>query len=149
MNGTGVSGSSSPKAARHKSRAALVVSTAGKLPYRREGDRIYGPGIYDMKGGLVLAVAAFRRIAQARRRTPLPITFLFTPDEELSSLATRSVIEREAAGHRYVLVTEPARDGGKIADASPSGYSKGEGQKPVSKAYKDNWNAIFAKKKKR
>ena len=40
-------------------------------------------------------------------------------------------------------------EGGKIADASPSNYSRGEGQKPVSKAYKDNWNAIFAKKKKR
>ena len=40
-------------------------------------------------------------------------------------------------------------EGGKIADASPSSYSRGEGQKPVSKAYKDNWNAIFAKKKKR
>ncbi len=40
-------------------------------------------------------------------------------------------------------------DGGKIADALPSGYSRGERQKPVSKAYKDNWNAIFAKRKKR
>jgi hypothetical protein len=40
-------------------------------------------------------------------------------------------------------------EGGKIADVAPSGYSRGEGQKPVSKAYKDNWNAIFAKKKKR
>ena len=40
-------------------------------------------------------------------------------------------------------------EGAKIADASPTGYSRGEGQKPVSKAYKDNWNAIFAKKKKR
>jgi hypothetical protein len=38
--------------------------------------------------------------------------------------------------------------GEKAADAS-SGYSRGEGQKPVSKAYKDNWNVIFAKKKKR
>jgi len=38
-------------------------------------------------------------------------------------------------------------EGGQIADASPSGYSRGEGQKPVSKAYKDNWNAIFAKNK--
>jgi len=37
----------------------------------------------------------------------------------------------------------------KNADASPSGYSRGEGQKPVSKAYRDNWNAIFAKKKKK
>ena len=94
-----------------------VGTLAGKLTYRREGDRIYGPGIYDMKGGLMLAISAFGRIAHARRRTPLPITFLFTPDEELSSLATRSVIEREAARHRYVLVTEPARDGGKIVTA--------------------------------
>src|SRR6202521_649847 len=37
--------------------------------------------------------------------------------------------------------------GGDIAAASPTGYSRGEGQKPVSKAYKDNWNVIFAKKK--
>ena len=36
---------------------------------------------------------------------------------------------------------------GKIADAVP--YSRGEGQKPVSQAYRDNWNAIFARKKKR
>jgi hypothetical protein len=40
-------------------------------------------------------------------------------------------------------------EGGEIAAALPSGYSRGEGQKPVSKAYKDNWNVIFAKKKKR
>jgi hypothetical protein len=38
-------------------------------------------------------------------------------------------------------------EGGETA--LPSGYSRGEGQKPVSKAYKDNWNVIFAKKKKR
>ena len=36
-----------------------------------------------------------------------------------------------------------------IAAAVPSGYSRGEGQKPVSKAYRDNWNVIFGKKKKR
>ena len=40
-------------------------------------------------------------------------------------------------------------EGSEKASDSPSGYSRGEGQKPVSKAYKDNWNAIYAKKKKR
>ena len=40
-------------------------------------------------------------------------------------------------------------EGGEKAADSPSGYSRGEGQKPASKAYKDNWNAIYAKKKKR
>ena len=41
-----------------------------------------------------------------------------------------------------------AEDGKKAADLSAN-YSRGEGQKPVSKAYKDNWNAIYAKKKRR
>ncbi len=40
-------------------------------------------------------------------------------------------------------------EGGEKAVDSSSGHSRGEGQKPASKAYKDNWNAIFAKKKKR
>jgi hypothetical protein len=40
-------------------------------------------------------------------------------------------------------------EGGETAAASPSGYNRGEGQKPVSKAYRDNWNVIFARKKKR
>jgi hypothetical protein len=39
-------------------------------------------------------------------------------------------------------------EGGEKAASSPSNYSRGEGQKPVSKAYRDNWNAIYAKKKK-
>ena len=38
-------------------------------------------------------------------------------------------------------------EGGEIAADLPSGYSRGEGKKPVSKAYRDNWNVIFAKKK--
>ena len=40
-------------------------------------------------------------------------------------------------------------DSGDTAAAAPSGYSRGEGQKPVSAAYRENWNAIFAKKKKK
>ena len=44
---------------------------------------------------------------------------------------------------------DPSKAEGGGTAGAPSGYSRGEGQKPVSKAYKDNWNVIFAKKKKR
>jgi len=39
--------------------------------------------------------------------------------------------------------------GGETATGAPSNYSRGEGQKPVTAAYKENWNAIFAKKDKK
>jgi hypothetical protein len=51
--------------------------------------------------------------------------------------------------NKITSVDSSKAEGGEIAAAAPSGYSRGEGQKPVSKAYKDNWNVIFAKKKKR
>jgi glutamate carboxypeptidase len=87
---------------------------AGPLPMRREGNKVYGPGIYDMKGGLVLAIAAFRQLARDGIARQLPLTFLFNPDEEVGSVGSRKAIEQEGARHRYVLVTEPKRGGGKI-----------------------------------
>jgi hypothetical protein len=44
---------------------------------------------------------------------------------------------------------EAKAEGAETAAAAPTDYSRGEGQKPVTRAYKENWNAIFAKKKKR
>ena len=87
------------------------------LTVRREGDRVYGPGIYDMKGGAYLAWYAFRHLVRTGRETPLPITFLFVPEEEVGSPTSRAAIEAAARTNRYVLVTEPARDGGKIVTA--------------------------------
>ena len=87
------------------------------LPVREEGDRVYGPGIYDMKGGAFLAWYAFRHLVRSGRETPLPITFLFVPEEEVGSPTSREMIEAAARANRYVLVTEPARDGGRIVTA--------------------------------
>jgi hypothetical protein len=64
---------------------------------------------------------------------------------------TNSTPENETAVENKISsgVSPSKAEGGEIAAAVPSGYSRGEGQKPVSKAYKDNWNVIFGKKKKR
>ncbi|MCM2561310.1 M20/M25/M40 family metallo-hydrolase [Lutimaribacter sp. EGI FJ00015] len=89
------------------------VGTLAKLPFKREGDICYGPGIMDMKGGNYAAVDAVRQLLRAGAETPLPVTVLFTPDEEVGTPSTRELIEAEAARNKYVLVPEPShQDGG-------------------------------------
>lgn len=93
------------------------IGTLQTLAIRRDGDSVFGPGIYDMKGGAYLAYYAYRHLVRTGARTPLKITFLFVPDEEIGSGTTRELIEAEARKAKYVLVTEPARDGGRIVTA--------------------------------
>jgi glutamate carboxypeptidase len=83
------------------------------LPVRLEGDRLYGPGCYDMKGGAYLALQAFKDVA-SRAAAKRPLVFLITPDEEIGSPMTRPMIEDLGRSSAFALVTEPARDGGKV-----------------------------------
>ncbi|GLR84176.1 M20 family metallopeptidase [Bradyrhizobium iriomotense] len=85
-----------------------------RLPFKVEGDSAFGPGIYDMKGGAYIAHHAFRNLCATSDRSPLGITHMFTSDEEIGSPTSRALIEAEGRKAKYVLVTEPARDGGKI-----------------------------------
>jgi glutamate carboxypeptidase len=85
------------------------TGTIEKLKWRRDGNKCYGPGIFDMKGGNFLALEAIRQLARAAVATPLPVTVLFTPDEEVGTPSTRDLIEAEARRHKYVLVPEPGR----------------------------------------
>ena len=94
-----------------------VGTLARDNPLRIEGDRLYGPGAEDMKGGTYIAMAALRQIAREGRRTRLPIRHLMVSDEEMGSPTSREHIEREARRAKFVLVTEPARSGGKIVTA--------------------------------
>jgi glutamate carboxypeptidase len=85
-----------------------------RLPFKIEGDVAFGPGIYDMKGGAYLAYHAFRQLCASGTRSPLGVTQLYVSDEEIGSPTSRALIEAEGRRAKYVLVTEPARDGGKI-----------------------------------
>jgi len=85
-----------------------------RLPFRIEGDSAFGPGIYDMKGGAHLAYHAFRELCTTGTDSPLGVTQLYVSDEEIGSPTSRALIEAEGQKAKYVLVTEPARDGGKI-----------------------------------
>jgi glutamate carboxypeptidase len=87
-----------------------------RLPWREEGPIAYGPGIYDMKSGACIAHHALRATAEAGGG-PLGVTHLYVSDEEIGSPTSRPLIEALGRTAKYVLVTEPARDGGKIVTA--------------------------------
>jgi len=88
-----------------------------QLKIRREGDKVYGPGIYDMKAGAYIALYAMQHIIRSSEETPLPVTFMYIPEEEVGSPTSRDMIVDLAMENKYVLVTEPAREGGKIVTA--------------------------------
>ena len=96
------------------------VGTLAALPWRQEGGRCYGPGIYDMKGGNFLVLEALRQLARAGVATGLPVTVLFTSDEEVGSPSTRDLIEAEAGRHAFVLVPEP---GGPAHEVTTGRYA--------------------------
>ncbi|MFP4125287.1 MAG: M20 family metallopeptidase [Alphaproteobacteria bacterium] len=90
------------------------VGTLAQNPFRVEGDKAYGPGIYDMKGGAYLAYRVFAGIAAGDTAGLRPLQVLYTADEELGSPTSRELITELGRAAHAVLVVEPAREGGKI-----------------------------------
>ena len=84
------------------------LGTLAGMPFRASRGRAYGPGAFDMKGGLVIALFAFDALAAAGRLPKKRIVFLWTSDEEIGSGTSRAMIEREARRSDAVLVLEPA-----------------------------------------
>ena len=82
--------------------------TLGTMPFRIEGDKAHGPGIYDMKAGSFLGFNAVRSVLAGETRAERPLTLLLTPDEEVGSPTSRDLIEREGQGADCVLILEPA-----------------------------------------
>ena len=90
------------------------LGTLAEMPWREVGGLCHGPGILDMKGGIVIALAAIAALRQAGLALPLPVTLLLNSDEEVGSPSTRPLVEMEARKHRYVLIPEPARRSGGV-----------------------------------
>jgi glutamate carboxypeptidase len=85
------------------------IGTILKMPFRLRRGRAFGPGVFDMKGGLVIALFAVDAMAHARRLPHRRVVFLWTSDEETGSQSSRRWIEREARRSSAVLVLEPAQ----------------------------------------
>jgi glutamate carboxypeptidase len=82
------------------------AGTVDARPFRRTGDRATGPGIFDMKAGIVIGLEALGALADTSR-----ISMLVTGDEETGSATSRALIEHEARTAAAVLVLEPSLDG--------------------------------------
>jgi glutamate carboxypeptidase len=78
-------------------------------PWRREGDRACGPGVFDMKAGIAVAMSVLGLLA-SRPASPR-VSLLLVPDEETGSLASRALTVDVARRHRRVLVLEPSHEG--------------------------------------
>jgi len=84
------------------------AGTLARMPFRLSRGRAYGPGTFDMKGGLVIALSAVDALAETGRVPQKRVVFLWTSDEEIGSGTSRAAIEREARRSDAVLVLEPA-----------------------------------------
>ncbi|MDR5815472.1 MULTISPECIES: M20 family metallopeptidase [unclassified Caballeronia] len=91
--------------------------TVAEWPFSIDGDRATGPGVGDMKGGLVMALSSLRYLFAHGFDDLASITFFLVPDEELGSVHSRPAIEAAAQEADFVLVLEPGRPGGGIVTA--------------------------------
>ena len=90
------------------------VGTLARMPLKRDGGRLHGPGVFDMKAGIGLATLATRAVIDRGDLDDTQIVMLWTTDEEIGSGTSRALIEAEASSSDAVLVFEPSLPGGAL-----------------------------------
>jgi len=97
------------------------VGEIERRPFRIEGDMAFGPGIYDMKGGIALAIHALEYMKRNGHTPKRPIQMVWNSDEEVGSPTSRKLIETVAAESAHVLVFEP----GDLPEGQVNTFRKG------------------------
>jgi glutamate carboxypeptidase len=101
----------------------FAMGTLCEMPLRKEDDKLFGPGVLDMKAGIVIALTAIETLQEEGRYPERGVTLLCTSDEETGSETSRALIEELAREHELVLCLEPA-----LADGSLKTWRKGIGR---------------------
>jgi glutamate carboxypeptidase len=89
------------------------IGTLADMPFFEKEGRVFGPGVADEKGGIVVALGAIAAIIQSGDNVP-PVTALFTSDEEIGSRTSRGIIKKLASQSALVLVLEPGMETGAV-----------------------------------
>jgi len=107
----------------HHMDTVFPTGTLKNMPFYQKDDKTFGPGVLDMKGGIVITLSAIRQLQEEKRMPARPVTALFTSDEEVGSDSSRALIEKLARESALVLVLESG-----LVDGALKVWRKGVGE---------------------